>query len=466
MSELSIPCPECGASIELTEALAGPMLEAERRKAVAAAERRFAADRSVIEEAAAAKARAESASMIAALERATETKDAELAKAREAELAAIEARKEAEDAKRNVDLEVARRVAEQAEVAANRGREEAAQQYEARLKAAESGRAETDAKLKAAEAAELAALKAKADAEETQRQAELTVARRLDEERGKVREQALKERDDEYRLKMSDKDRQLSELKQKLDEAQRKADQGSQQRTGDVLELDLCNTLQTAFPLDVFERIPKGQRGGDVLQIVRSATGADCGRILWESKRTKNWQEPWLAKLREDQRDARADLAALATETLPDGMTSFGERERVWVTSLATVVPVAALLRHALIETATARRAGALTDSKKDLIFAYLTGPQFRQRMTSVAETYVEMRADLDKEKRVTVKQWSTREQQLNRYLNGMAGVYGDLQGIVGASLPRVEGLSLPELESDEDDDSDNNDGSGGREVA
>lgn len=466
MSELTIPCPECGASIELTEALAGPMLEAERRRAVAAAERKFAVDRAAIEEAAAAKVRAEGASTIAALKRDSDAKDVEVAKARVAEIAAIQAKQEADDAKRNVDLEVARRVAEQAEAAATRVREETAQQYEARLKSAESGRAELDAKLKAAEAAELAALKAKADAEESQRQAELTVARRLDEERGKVREQALKERDDEYRLKMSDKDRQLTELKQKLDEAQRKADQGSQQRTGDVLELDLCNTLQTAFPLDVFERIPKGQRGGDVLQTVRSSTGAECGRILWESKRTKNWQEPWLAKLREDQRDARADIAALASETLPEGVAPFGERERVWVTSLATIVPVAALLRHALIETATARRAGALTDSKKDLIFAYLTGPQFRQRMTSVAETYVEMRADLDKEKRVAVKQWSSREQQLNRVLGGMAGVYGDLQGIVGASLPRVEGLSLPEPESDEDAAADSNDGASGREVA
>jgi hypothetical protein len=282
------------------------------------------------------------------------------------------------------------------------------------------------------------------------------VARRLDEERAKVRELALKERDDDYRLKLSEKDKQLTELKEKLDEAQRKADQGSQQRTGEVLELDLHNTLQAAFPFDLFERIPKGQRGGDVLRTVRSPTGADCGRILWESKRTKNWQESWLPKLRDDQREARADIAAIASETLPEDVTSFGERDRVWVTSLGTVVPVAGALRYVLIETATARRAGDLTDSKKDLIFAYLTGPQFRQRMTSVAEAYVEMRSDLDREKRLIVKQWSTREKQLDRVAAGMACVYGDLQGIVGASLPRVEGLSLPEPEAEQDDTSDN----------
>jgi hypothetical protein len=426
MNELSITCPECGTEIELTEALAGPMLELERRKATAAAERKFASERAAIEE-----------------------------RAREAELAALKVQQEAEATRRNLDLEVARRAAKEAEIAAKRAREETAQQFDARLKAAETERAEVATKLAVAEAAELAARKAKTEAEEAQRHAELLITRRVDEERAKVREQALKERDDAYRLNLADKDRQLAELKAKLDEAQRKADQGSQQRTGEVLELDLHNTLQAAFPFDLFERIARGQRGGDVLHTVRSPTGAECGRILWESKRTKTWQDSWLPKLRDDQREARADIAALASEALPDGVAPFGERDGVWVTSLSTVVPVAGALRHALIETATARRAGALTDSKKDLIFAYLTGSQFRQRMTSVAEAYIEMRNDLDREKRLIAKQWGTREKQLDRVAAGMAGVYGDLQGIVGASLPRVEGLSLPEPDTETEEAAD-----------
>ncbi len=452
MPDLTITCPECGASIELTEALAAPLLEAERLKVAAESQRKLATERAAIEAAVSAKVRAEEAAKMAVFERASEAKDAELAKAREAELAAIQARQEAEEAKRNIDLEVARRAAEEAEIAAKRAREETAHQFEARLQAAEVERAAVAAKLHTAEAAELAARKAKTEAEEAQRNAELEVTRRLDAERAKVREQALKERDDEYRLKLSDKDKQLAELKEKLDEAQRKADQGSQQRTGDVLEMDLYSTLQAAFPFDLFERVQKGQRGADVLHTVRSPSGAECGRILWESKRTKTWQDSWLPKLRDDQREARADIAALASETLPDGLAPFGERDRVWVTSLGTVVPVGAALRHALIETATARRAGALTDSKKDLIFGYLTGPEFRQRMTSVAEAYGEMRSDLDREKRLIAKLWCSREKQLDRVMGGMVGVYGDLQGIVGASLPRVEGLSLPEPEAEQDD--------------
>jgi len=431
---------------------------------MAEAERRLSSDRRAIEEAAEAKAHARDAAKIAALQQASAANDAELEKARRSELAALQAVQKAEQVKRNVEVEIARRVAEQSNVAAERAREEAAQQYATELSAARGEIAVKDAKLRDAQRAEIDARRTMREAEEAKRETQLTVDRLLDAERAKAREQALKERDDEYRLKVLDKDRQLAELRQKVDEAQRKANQGPEQRAGEVLDLDLCDTLQSAYPLDLFERVRKGQRGGDVLQTVRSSSGSACGRILWEFKRTKNWQEGWLSKLREDQREARAEIAALATETLPEDLSPFGERDGVWVTSLATIVPMATLLRHAIIETATARRASALTDSKKDLIFSYLTGPQFRQRMASVAETYIEMRGDLDREKRVVVKQWSSREQQLNRVLGGMAGVYGDLQGIVGTSLPRVEGLSLPELEPD--DDSGDNDGSGSREVA
>ena len=448
MIEITIPCPHCGQSFELTETLAAPLLESERHKATAETEQRLKFEREAIEAAAAAKARREAAAEVAGLRRASEAKDAELAKARDAELAARAAIREASEAKARVELEVARRVGEAIQSATQRVRAETADQFTNELKAAKQEIRDKNAKLVEAEAAEIAARRAKREAEEAKRNAELLVERRLDEERNKARDTAIRERDEDHRLKLADKDRQLTELRDKLEEARRKADQGSAVHAGDVLELDLFETLQRAFPMDLLERVRKGQRGGDVLHTVRSISGAVCGRILWESKRTKNWAEGWLAKLREDQREASATIAVLATETLPPDLETFGERDGVWVTSLAVVSPVAALLRHALIETATARRAAALADSQKEQIYSYLTGPQFRQRMSGVAETYSAMRDALDKEKRATVKQWSSREQHLNRILVGMSGVYGDLYGIVGASLPSVEGLALPEPEA------------------
>lgn len=452
MSELSIPCPECGASIELTEALAGPLLEAERRKAADAAdaaERRFAADRSVIEEAAAAKARADSASTIAAMERAAEAKDAELAKGREAELAAIAARKEAEDARRNIDLEVARRVDEQAAVAADRAREQTAQLYEARLKSAESGRAEADAKLKAAEAAELAALKAKADAEEAQRQTELTVARRLDEDRGKVREQARRESSEEYRLQLAEKDATMRAMQETIEELRRKGAQGSQQLAGEVQEVDLLDVLSSAFPNDQFERTGKGQRGADVRQAVMGQGGV-AGVILWEAKRTKLWSDTWLPKLREDQRAAKADVAVIATETLPGTVPHFDCVDSVWVSAFAYVVPLAQALRQRLLETARARRAAAGAEQKKDLAYDYVTGNDFRRRVAGILEPIVAMRDSLELERRTMEKLLSARAKHIERIGMNLVGLYGDFQGILGPSLPTVEGLALPEPAADE----------------
>jgi hypothetical protein len=156
--------------------------------------------------------------------------------------------------------------------------------------------------------------KASADA----RQAlELQVSRRLDEERVKVRDEVIQERDGEYHLKLAEKDQQLESMRQQIEQLRRSGSAGSQQLAGDVLEVDLTQVLSEAFPGDQFERVPKGKAGGDVVHRVMTAGGAVAGTILWESKRTKTWQEPWLAKLRDDQRNAGADIAIIASETRP-----------------------------------------------------------------------------------------------------------------------------------------------------
>jgi hypothetical protein len=370
-------------------------------------------------------------------------KDAQLLTAQQAELAARKAKEVAEGAKQQVELDVQRRVDAIRSEVAEEAAKNATTELTAKLIAAQVSLAEKDVKLVAAQSAEIEARRLKAEAQEAMRETELTVARRLDEERTKVRDQALRERDDEYRLKLGDKETQLRAMQEQIEELRRRGSQATQQLAGDVLEVDLFNILQDAFPSDRLERVRKGQRGADVLHTVRSAGGLDCGTILWESKRTKNWNEPWLAKLREDQREIKADVAALASETLPDGVASFAQREGIWVTSLGNVIPVGSVLRHGIIEVATTRRTGALADSTKDLVFAYLTSPQFRQRITRVTETYVEMRSELDREKRAASTQFSKREKQLERVMGGITGFYGDLQGIVGSSLPPVAGLML-----------------------
>ena len=374
-------------------------------------------------------------------------RDAQVEAAKKAELAALKAKESAEQAQRDVALEVQRQVnARRAEI-----EQEAVKQANAematKMDAVQAQLTTKDEKLKAAQQGEIDALRLKAEAEDAKREVELDVARRLDEERAQVRESAIKERDEANRLKVAEKDKQLDDLREQIEELRRKGNTGSQQLAGEVLELDLVEILQHAFPTDRFERVTKGQSGADVIQTVLSPSGGRCGTILWESKRTKTWQNGWLSKLREDQRAVKADIAALATETLPAGVFTFAEMERVWVTSLATIVPVAAALRHGLLEVGTVRRAGALAESSKDQVFEYLMSAPFRQRLSRIVEGYEELRADLEREKKSMNSLWNKREKQLDRVLGGVSGLYGDLQGIAGSSLPTLDKLELPALE-------------------
>lgn len=447
MSDITISCPHCREPFQLTKALAEPMLEAERRKLLAEGERQITTVRD--QSAAATKAAVEAA--IAAEQRAAESamaeRDAQVEAAKRAELAALQAKDAAERAHRDVALEVQRQVdARRAQIATDAAAE-AKSEAAAQLEAVKAQLSAKDEKLKAAQQAELDALKLKAEAEDAKRAVELTVAQRLDAERTQVREAAFKERDDANRLKVAEKDKQLEDLRKEIAELQRKGGSGSQQLAGEVLELDLMDVLRQAFPHDRFDRVPKGQVGADLIQTVFSASGATCGTILWETKRTKTWQNAWLAKLREDQRAVTADIAALATETLPNDVATFGQVEGVWIMSLATIVPVAMALRHGLVNVSTARRAGALADSTKEKVFEYLTTPAFRQRVSRIVEAYGEMRTDLDKEKKALSALWNKREKQLDRVLGGVTGLYGDLQGLVGSSLPALESLDLPCLD-------------------
>lgn len=543
MSDLKIECPKCNHPFELTEALAGPLLEVERRQARAEAEqtlgartaaavanalekaraeaaatiasleqqkqaahaevakardaelvalkmkqeaedaklaidvevarrvaeqaaaaadrvrseaakqhaleleseRRHAADARAALTAALAKAQEKSDATVAEMKRKLDAHEAELAKARDAELAALNAKQEAESAKRGIEVEVARRVAQEVTAAADKARNEAAAQHTTEIESVRHALAEQEAKLAEAREAEVAARRAIREAEEAKRETELLVERRLDEERGKVREQALKERDDEYRLKVQEKELQLQELREKLDEAQRKAELGSVQRMGEVLEVDLFDTLSQAFPTDDLERVKKGQKGGDLIQTVRNASGVVGGRIKWESKHTQNWSATWLPKLREDQREHKCDVAALMTETLPADVTHFDLIDGVWVTSITTVVPMATALRRGLMETSMARRAAAGADSTKDRVYTYLTGQEFKARVQGIVEPVIEMRSSLDAEKRAAARQFAARDKQIDRVVTGLSGMYGDLQGTVGPSLPSVTGLALPE---------------------
>lgn len=323
-----------------------------------------------------------------------------------------------------------------------------AEQYTAELKDRDQQIQEYEEKINAAREAELELRKRERALQQKAEDLELAVERKLSEERDRIREAALKKAAEEYGLKDAEKDKLITDLRKQIDDMKRKAEQGSQQTQGEVLELALEDLLQQTFPIDGIEDVPKGIRGGDVIQRVISSAGIDCGTILWETKRTKNWSDSWLAKLRQDQREAKAALAILVTTALPAGVDHFALVDGIWVCDWACAVHVAAALRSGLLEVAKARRALEGQQSKMESVYNYLASTEFRNRVAGIVEAFATMRSDLESEKRAIQKQWAKREKQIDQAIGCTAGMYGDLQGIIGASLPEIEGMRMSELET------------------
>ncbi len=303
---------------------------------------------------------------------------------------------------------------------------------------------ERDEQIDQARKEELKLRKRKRELEQKEQDLQLEMTRKLDEERQKIERAMTKKLDEEHRLKDLEKDKQLAEMRSQIEELKRKAEQGSQQLQGEVAELELENILAAAFRCDQVGPVPKGVRGADVLQKVFTSAGQYCGTIIWESKNTKTWSDTWLAKLKDDQRALKAELAVLASVALPKEITHFANREGVWVTDLPCALGLAAALRANLIEIASARSATVGKNEKMEVMYNYLAGPEFRQRVEAIVESFVCMKEDLEQERRATERMWSRREKQIQRVVTGVSGMYGDMQGIFGAALPKIERLELP----------------------
>jgi len=311
---------------------------------------------------------------------------------------------------------------------------------------------ESDLRLKKAEANELALLKNKREFEEREKNLELEIARKIDEEKLKIEDAVCLRFEEQHKFKDAEKDKKLSDALKQVDELKRKMEQGSQQAQGDVLELELEGMFKREFPFDVIEAVSTGMRGGDIIQTVKTQSGRTCGVILWETKRVKNWSESWIAKLKDDQGNAKADLAVLVSEALPTGFHHFRQINGVWVTDIPSVLSLALALRMALIQTANAKEVESGKDDKKDLVYRYVTGPEFRNRVTAIVEGFRAMKEDLESERRAMQKIWASREKQIERIISNTAGMYGDLEGLAGPALSQIRILQLPSNDGEKPD--------------
>jgi hypothetical protein len=304
--------------------------------------------------------------------------------------------------------------------------------------------ARKDAKLVEAQQAQAEALRKERELADRERELDLTVERRVTNEIGNARQQARLDADEAARLKLMERDQVIAGLQVKIEELAHKADVTSQQLQGEVQELDLERQLRTKFPFDTIEEVGKGINGADITHTVTAPSGASCGIILLESKRTKTFSAGWLPKLRDDLRAAHADIAVIATQAMPKDLSGFGSVDGVWVCEPQYAVPLIALLREGLLRVHATKQAQEGMRTKAEVVYEYLTGTQFKHRVEAIVESYTTMTADLDAEKRAITRAWAKRAAQLENTLTATAGLFGDLQAVAGAALPAPAGLELP----------------------
>lgn len=282
---------------------------------------------------------------------------------------------------------------------------------------------------------------------------ELAMQRRLMKEREIMEQELTKTTQEKAHLEKMELQKQLDDTKKALEDAQRKAAQSSQQLQGEVLELDLEQQLRQTFTNDEVLPVPKGIEGADIQQKVRNRFGQTAGIIVWETKRTKSWNNTWLAKLREDVRSLGATTAIIVTDVLPDGIDTFGVREQVWVTSYRYALALCVVLRDGILRIANARATTANKDEKLESLYTYITDAGFKHRFEAQVEAVIAQKTDLEAEMRMTTRVWKKREIQIARMTRNIASLYGELQGILGAALPTIQGLDMPQLGTGEDDE-------------
>jgi len=414
--EPTLQCPNCNHEIRLTESLAAPLLAETRQR----------------------------------FQEQLASKDAEVARKTDA---LRQEREQLHKDREQIEDQVSRRLAAERShlvaTEAKKARDAAGAELEARTnEAAELRQAleANNAKLAEAQQAQAELIRKQRALDEEKRELDLTIEKRVQASVEQIQVKARQEADEAARLRVAEKDQTIESMSRTIEELKRKAEQGSQQSQGEVLELELEGVLRGRFPTDLIEPVGKGELGADVVQQVNGSIGQPAGIILWESKRTKAWSDGWLGKLRDDQRRCGADVALIVSQTLPKHVEHFDLIDGIWVTHPRCALPVAVALRQALIDVTGSRLVQQGQQTKMEQVYDYLTGTKFRQRVEAVVEKFNDMRDDLDKERKFMGRQWAKRETQILAVIDSTVGMVGDLQAIAGKAMPEIPSLDTPLL--------------------
>lgn len=412
-SQLNVTCPECGHEFELSPSVLSGLRDQVQADVKAVHEKEQAALKAQIDK----------------------------FKSKEGSIRSHEARlkAEAEKIEETVEAKLRAKETELSQKAEKKARES----LELQLKELEKERDEKAKELKDSQAKELEFLREKRKLEEAKEQFELSVQKKLEEERKQIQESAAKKAEEEQARKLAEKDLVVEGLKKQIDDLRRKADQGSQQLQGEALELDLEEVLRESFPTDELSEVPKGVRGVDLILTVHSPTGRRAGSIAIEVKQTKAWSDTWLQKLKDDQRQIASDVGVIVTAVLPKDIDRFGQKDGVWVCDIPSFLALIATLRWSLIQTHGQRVANENRDSKMEVLFNYITGNEFRQKVEALLESFEKMRSDLDRERKAYEKIWSSRAKSIEQAVRSTAGLFGDVQSLSGGSVAAITSLEL-----------------------
>lgn len=318
-------------------------------------------------------------------------------------------------------------------------KKQAFSEVELKIKNLEQDNLSKNEKLKEAQAKELDLLKKQQELNEQKQAMELDIQRRLMEGQKQIEEKIRASENERNELRFKEKDKQVDDLKKLVEEMRRKSEQGSMQLQGEVQELALEEMLKNMFPFDVIEEVGKGIRGADAVQVVRNNLGQTCGRIIYESKRTKAFTNEWIEKLKSDMRSTGADIAVIVTETMPKDMERFGQKDGVWICSFAEAKSLAVVLRDSLVRIHSAMASQDNKGDKMQMLYDYLTGNEFKQQMEAIVEGFMSMRLSISKERIQMEKLWKEREKQLDKVLLNATGFYGSVKGIAGSAVADIK---------------------------
>jgi hypothetical protein len=433
MAEQTVICPNCGKRIPISKALTS-QIEADLRKA-------FDAEAAKREKETQAAFEKKLATETTRLEKQAR-KDAE--RAASAELSKIQRElSEAQKHEKAAQASFERKLAVEKARLEKQTRKDVEEEISAEMAELQEQLREKDKQVADVQKQQAQVQKLQTQLNAREKAIETEIARKVEKASRKVEEEISARIEEEHYKHDLELEKKLSDAKRQAVELKRKLEQGSQQTQGEVIELELGKNLKKTFPDDKIVPIAKGKAGADVLQKVYASNGQYCGAIIWESKNTQNWSKAWLTKLRTDQRREKVELAVLVSVALPKDVSHFAQVDGVWVTEFPLAMGVATALRINLMQAAVLKQSSKGKNEKMELLYEYLSGTEFKQRVEAIVEAFNSMQDDLEKERQTMEKQWAKREKHLQLVIENISGMYGDMQVIAGQSLPKIRRLEL-----------------------